>query len=146
MTVPVSRKTYVFLICILVIWTMFLLYRHNGIPYSPSFLSAVILNNINVFNQPQKNQTSFSRFIQPALEHGTVVPPSLPKQTFQMQHCACNRSLPLNEQSSEKINFEDTTCGRDAYRRGKGQKVVAFAFYGDINSELEKSRGYFRGL
>ena len=123
---------------------IFLLYSHH-ISKSTSSFSAVILNNISMFNQQQNNQISFKRFTQPALKPDTVAPPSLLKQTFQMQHCACNRSLPLNGQSSEKINFEDTSCGRDAYRRGKGQKVVAFAFYGDINSELEKKRGYFRG-
>ena len=33
------------------------------------------------------------------------------------------------------IPFEDTTCGKDAYIRGSGQRIVGFSFYGDVFSE-----------
>jgi hypothetical protein len=32
------------------------------------------------------------------------------------------------------VNFNDTTCGMDSYKRGIGQKIVGFSFYGDIHS------------
>ena len=41
----------------------------------------------------------------------------------------------------EGIAFHQTTCGLDAFRRGLGQKVIAFSFYGDPNSKKSKARG-----
>ena len=32
------------------------------------------------------------------------------------------------------------------FHRGKGQKVVGFTFYGDVNSNQSKSRGYMEGI
>ena len=32
------------------------------------------------------------------------------------------------------------------FSRGKGQKVVGFSFYGDLNSDHSKSKGYFEGI
>ncbi len=34
----------------------------------------------------------------------------------------------------------------DAFRRGVGQKIVGFSFYGDINSNIAKVKGYFEGI
>ncbi len=44
------------------------------------------------------------------------------------------------------VPFNETTCGRDAYRRGAGQKVVGFSFYGDVNSTVAIEKGYFDGI
>ena len=51
--------------------------------------------------------------------------------------------------TSEKemaVKLEDTTCGIDAFRRGMGQKIVGFSFYGDINSKHSIEKGYFEGI
>jgi hypothetical protein len=58
-----------------------------------------------------------------------------------------NRTLKI--QGSEKdqgIRFNETTCSLDAFRRGVGQKIVGFSFYGDINSDVSKKKGYFEGI
>ena len=34
----------------------------------------------------------------------------------------------------------------DAFRRGRNQKVVVFAFYGDINSTAAIEKGYYEGI
>ena len=34
--------------------------------------------------------------------------------------------------------FNDTTCSKDAFRRGEGQMVVGFSFYGSPNSSKER--------
>ncbi len=44
------------------------------------------------------------------------------------------------------VPFNETTCGRDAYRRGAGQKIVGFSFYGDVNSSVAIEKGYFDGI
>jgi len=40
-----------------------------------------------------------------------------------------------SQQDESSIKFEETSCGHDSFRRGAGQKIVGFSFYGDINSE-----------
>ena len=40
-----------------------------------------------------------------------------------------------------EIQYHETTCGKDAFKRGSGQKVVAFSFYGDINTPQSKKKG-----
>ncbi len=44
------------------------------------------------------------------------------------------------------VQLEDTTCGIDAFRRGSGQKIVGFSFYGDVNSPHAIEKGYFEGI
>ena len=39
------------------------------------------------------------------------------------------------------IPFNATTCSKDAFMRGSGQKVVGFSFYGDINTPKNKKKG-----
>ena len=58
------------------------------------------------------------------------------------------RTLPVNRWHAEagNVSFEDTTCGKDAFFRGRGQKVVGFSFYGDINSNKSIEKGYFEGI
>ena len=46
----------------------------------------------------------------------------------------------------QHIQYRQTACGWDSFRRGSGQKVVGFSFYGDINSNLSIEKGYFEGL
>ena len=44
------------------------------------------------------------------------------------------------------VTYNETTCGHDAYRRGAGQKIVGFSFYGDVNSTVSIEKGYFDGI
>ena len=38
----------------------------------------------------------------------------------------------------------DNTCSKDSYARGPAQRVIAFSFYGNPNSEKSKERKYFQ--
>ena len=59
--------------------------------------------------------------------------------------CGCPRTITMNPclEENEPILFKDTTCGYDAYRRGRGQKVIGFALYGNLT---ETNRGYMNGV
>lgn len=54
------------------------------------------------------------------------------------------RTLKIDRTSEE--NFNETSCSPDSYRRGRGQKVVGFSFYGDMFSQQSIDRGYFEGI
>ena len=41
---------------------------------------------------------------------------------------------------------DSSTCSADSWQRGIGQKVIAFAFYGDPKSAVHQRRGYFEGI
>lgn len=64
---------------------------------------------------------------------------------IQLEHCKCKRTIQVVE-SAEIIDYNQTTCGQDAFARGSGQKVISFSFYGDIKTEYSKKKGYFDGL
>ena len=69
--------------------------------------------------------------------------------TFLLEHCSCDRTLFDGEEEENKnksFKFSDTTCGRDAFRRGSNQKVVGFSFYGNTSSSAHKSKKYFEGI
>ena len=38
------------------------------------------------------------------------------------------------------------SCGSDSKRKGAGQKIFSFSFYGDTNSDLHNRRAYFKGI
>ena len=40
----------------------------------------------------------------------------------------------------------DSTCSQASYKRGAGQKVIGFSFYGNPNSTKSKERKYFQGI
>ena len=84
-------------------------------------------------------------------------PPEEPRVTFTLEHCGCNRTLPVRSTSSapektgfnrtlspEPVEYNRTTCGVDAWRRGGGQRTVAFSFYGDPTTPRHKAKQYFR--
>ena len=52
----------------------------------------------------------------------------------------------MTAEEKGNVPFNETTCGRDAYRRGAGQKIVGFSFYGDVNSSVAIEKGYFDGI
>ncbi|CAM6054796.1 unnamed protein product [Sphagnum tenellum] len=113
----------------------------------------------NISNQLGHGRT-FLRFITPE----EVDDPDYLR--FQLQHCQCERRIKrpsINEDvpnsfaekpnsfaekpnaSDPGISYNQTTCSRDAFVRGAGQKVVAFSFYGDINATRQE-KGYFEGI
>ena len=47
---------------------------------------------------------------------------------------------------ASEIPFEKTTCGRDAYQRGSGQKIIGFSLFRNNDANFEKERGYFEGI
>jgi len=67
---------------------------------------------------------------------------------FTLEHCGCRRRLFTNSSNPDNIGvpFNQTTCGNDAYLRGSHQKIVGFSFYGDVNSDYSKKKGYFEGI
>ena len=46
----------------------------------------------------------------------------------------------------EEPPLATTTCSRDAWARGKHQKVLGFSFYGTTNSTVHKAKQYFEGI
>ena len=74
----------------------------------------------------------------------STVPPEISKK-FPLSHCPCTRTLPVVA-SAERVEYSDTTCGRDAYERGAQQKVVGFSFYGNTSSGVHKAKQYFIGI
>jgi hypothetical protein len=61
------------------------------------------------------------------LEHGQI--------QFELEQCGCKRRLNNVHNNPPDLLLNKTTCGMDAFRRGPGQKIVGFSFYGDINSD-----------
>ena len=63
----------------------------------------------------------------------------------QMAFCPCKRVLP--KVNLEEVALNATTCGEDAWRRGRHQKVLAFTFFeatGDQMSEEKENRQYLQ--
>jgi len=65
---------------------------------------------------------------------------------FILEHCGCRRHLKGVKANPPNITYKQTTCSYDAYRRGPHQKIVGFSFYGNINSDYSKKKGYFDGI
>ena len=49
-------------------------------------------------------------------------------------------------QFTEMVDFKATTCSLRAFKRGMGQKIVAYSFFGGLQSEHAKFRKYFKGI
>ena len=62
-----------------------------------------------------------------------------------MSNCKCNRTL-INVEKNNSVQFSNTTCGWEAYKRGSNQKVAGFSFYGNPSSGKHKLRKYFEGI
>jgi hypothetical protein len=59
----------------------------------------------------------------------------LEDEQIDLEQCGCKRKLDNVRNNPPGLVLNKTTCGQDAFRRGPGQKIVAFIFYGDINSK-----------
>ena len=80
-----------------------------------------------------------------------IVASASDSESVKLEHCACARdnaraANQTHPESGAPIAYSDTTCSKDAYARGNGQKVVGFSFYGDISSDYSKKKGYFEGI
>ena len=75
-----------------------------------------------------------------------VVKSSMMKsKTILLEHCNCRRTL-FNAEEITSVQFSDTTCGWEAYKRGANQKVAGFSFYGNTSSSVHKAKKYFEGI
>jgi hypothetical protein len=67
----------------------------------------------------------------------------LEHEQVRLQHCRCLRDV---AKRSITDNYSHTTCNREAFLRGPGQKVVAFSLFGDLDSDRSKRRGFVEGI
>lgn len=66
-------------------------------------------------------------------------------QSFQLQLCQCDRSLPIPAPGEPELG--ETTCSRDAWHRGSQQRVLAFAFYTNgPKTSVNPTNKYFNGV
>ena len=65
---------------------------------------------------------------------------------FTLENCGCKRRLIGVEANPSDLMFNQTTCSSHSFKRGPHQKIIAFSFYGDINSDRYKMKGYFQGI
>ena len=70
------------------------------------------------------------------------------RELTSLPQCKCQVNLKLPKKSNKvpQYSFEDTTCSHVAFRRGEGQKIVGFSYYGDSRSEHHKEKKYFDGI
>ena len=76
---------------------------------------------------------------------------TLPQGTFRdiefiLENCGCKRHLHGVHENPSELFFNQTTCGSDSFYRGPHQKIIGFSYYGDINSDKHKMKGYFEGI
>lgn len=64
----------------------------------------------------------------------------------ELEHCGCKRRLKNTQENPPDLTFNQTTCSDAAFKRGPHQKIVGFSFYGDINTDYSKKKGYFEGI
>ena len=68
--------------------------------------------------------------------------PELEERPSYIPECGCNRTILAEVNQLGKPS--DSTCSLDSYRRGAGQKIIGFSFYGNPNSTKGKERKYFK--
>jgi len=81
--------------------------------------------------------------------------------TFRLEHCPCERTLRVLRnytaaaEGSKYLaengtgvgpDYWKTTCSTDAVRRGAGQRVAAYSFYGSATTARHKAKKYFAGI
>ena len=96
-------------------------------------------------NWASKASKSFKQFMNSLGEEGdegSVRSPQVEERPSFLPECGCNRTI-LAE-VSQQGKPSDSTCSRDSFRRGAGQKVIGFSFYGNPNSTKGKERKYFK--
>ena len=70
------------------------------------------------------------------------------KGSFRLQFCNCYRKFVKSKppEKTSSIKFNETTCGKDAFQRGPGQKVIAYSYYEATRRLGNMNRKYFEGL
>ena len=63
---------------------------------------------------------------------------------MRIDECGCDRDMLVETLKIGAVN--DSTCSQASYKRGAGQKVIGFSFYGNPNSTKSKERKYFQGI
>ena len=58
------------------------------------------------------------------------------------QLCGCKKNISINDvtDGDSDISFNQTTCSRDAFLRGKGQKIVGYSYYPPATDTLKVFR------
>ena len=56
----------------------------------------------------------------------------------EMALCPCKRVLP--RVNLEEVALNATTCGEDAWRRGRHQRVIAFTFFEAIDAQMAEEK------
>ena len=96
-------------------------------------------------NWASKASKSFRQFVNnlgEEADQGSVESPQLEERPSYIPECGCNRTILAEVTQLGKPS--DSTCSEDSYRRGAGQKIIGFSFYGNPNSTKGKERKYFK--
>ena len=71
---------------------------------------------------------------------------------FDLEICQCKRTLnlqtevkPNQDSFGNEIPMNKTSCGLDAFRRGGGQKVIAFSLFKDKDQPHSKAEAFVKG-
>ena len=59
-----------------------------------------------------------------------------------LEECGCDRKLMV--ETEESWHGGESTCSYSSYRRGGGQRVVGYSYYGQRNSTRGQERKYFQ--
>lgn len=72
------------------------------------------------------------------------------KRIVNVEQCNCKREIlahtMVTYEGGDHGNSSISTCSEHSFHRGAKQKIVAFSFYGNPNSEQGKARKYFQGI
>jgi len=94
-----------------------------------------------------KKSKEFKAYVRSEGEFGDVGFESQGKKKTEVElsACSCNRTLMVE---TSRVGRENgSTCSRETYLRGGGQKVIGFSFYDNPkNPNKAKERKYFQGI
>ena len=60
-----------------------------------------------------------------------------------LDECGCERRV-MVEESDRWQDRQESSCSYSSYRRGGGQRVVGYSYYGERNSSRGRERKYFQ--
>ena len=60
-----------------------------------------------------------------------------------LDDCGCRRKM-MVETDDTWLGGGESTCSHSSYRRGGGQKVIGYSYYGERNSSRGRERKYFK--
>ena len=67
---------------------------------------------------------------------------TLDKIEIEVPLCGCKNNISINDVTDGDfdIGFNQTTCSKNAFLRGKGQKIVGFSYFPPANYHLAMLR------